>query len=204
VLRPGMCFFDIGAYHGLYGLVAAKKMAGVGRVVMFEPSPRARRRIRIHLLLNRARAAVESLALSSRRGAGEFFLVLSGFTTVRKIRVETATLDDYCSENGIRQVDLIKIDVEGGEMEVFKGALRVLAESRPLLICEVLDWVTRPWGYEARDLVEYLEERGYEWFDFAADGRIMPHARRQAYPEIKNYLAVPREKRVLVQHLIAT
>jgi hypothetical protein len=94
---------------------------------------------------------------------------------------------------------MMKIDVEGGELEAFRGASGMLSTIRPILICEVLDWVTQPWGYSARDIVSCLQQRGYEWFDFRDDGTISPHAQRDEYPEIRNYLAVPREKLALVE-----
>jgi hypothetical protein len=61
--------------------------------------------------------------------------------------------------------------------------------------------VTKPWGRAAVEAVDYLAERGYQWFEFDEDGRIFPHARLEQYPEIKNYLAVPREKLSAIEGL---
>jgi len=69
---------------------------------------------------------------------------------------------------------------------------------RPIIICEVLDWVTRPWGYPAFEIINCLREEDYVWFDFHDDGTISPHEIRNEYPEIRNYLAIPREKLPLV------
>jgi hypothetical protein len=95
----------------------------------------------------------------------------------------------------IDNVDLIKIDVEGGEAETFRGADRLLGHLRPSIICEVLDRVTRPWGYPAREIISQLRTYDYEWFDILPDGSLAPHPPRMEYPEVRNYLAVPREKR---------
>jgi FkbM family methyltransferase len=211
VLEPGMTFLDIGAYHGLYTLVAAKKLGGRGRLVAFEPSARERRRLRLHLRFNRiTHVAVEPFALSSYSGQAKLFTVLTGHTTmnslsrppidcpIREVAVETRALDHYVDRRGLRRVDLIKIDTEGGELEAFRGSQRVLAEFRPVIICELLDWVTRPWGYAAREIVQRLRECDYEWFDFRPDGSLFPHQPQQEYPDIKNYLAVPREKRAVI------
>jgi hypothetical protein len=88
----------------------------------------------------------------------------------------------------------MKIDTEGGEVQAFRGGDRLLSCFRPLIICEVLDLVTRSWGYAASDIMSLLRDYNYEWFDILPDGRLLPHRPRKAYPEGKNYLAVPREK----------
>ena len=214
VLRSEMCFFDIGAYHGLYAIVAGKRMKPNGRITIFEPSPQARKRIGIHLRMNGLKAVVEPVALSSKSGKDKFFLVLSGFTTmsslarppidapVEEISVNTTTLDEYCRNNRIQQVDVVKVDVEGAEMELFRGAQWLLKSARPLIICEVLDWVTGSWGYPAREIIAYITRHGYEWFDFLPDGRVTPHTHQNEYPEIRNYLAVPHEKLAQIESLI--
>ena len=207
ILRPGMVFFDVGAYHGLFTLVAAKVLGKRGRVIAFEPSPRELRRLRFHLRLNRLSGVeVVPSAVGSHNGARRFFVVRSEDTsmnslqpppiesTVEETTVGTVSLDQYCRENGIDAVDLIKIDVEGGELEVFLGAQRILTLHRPFIICEVLDRVTLPWGYPARQIVDWLENCGYHWFDFDLDGYLRPHAKRTDYSQVKNYLAVPAEK----------
>jgi FkbM family methyltransferase len=215
ILRPGMVFFDVGAYHGLYSLVAARRLDGRGQVVAFEPSARERRRFRFHLRMNgMSRVQVEPYALNSREGKMGLFTVLSGFTSmnslsrppildpVEEIQVDAIRLDEYVQKKGISQIDVIKVDTEGAELEVFRGAPGTLKRFRPLLICEVLDWVTRPWGYAACEIVASLKRCDYEWFEFRADGTIFPHHQKDTYPDVKNYLAVPKEKRALVQDWI--
>jgi FkbM family methyltransferase len=211
-LRPGMAFFDIGAYHGIFSLLAAKRLSLQGQVVAFEPSQRECRRFELHMRWNGLSGVrLEPCAVSSTSGTFEFFAVASGFTSmnslkpppishpIREIKVRAVSLDAYLTGRGVTRIDLMKIDVEGGELEAFRGAVGMLSAIRPILICEVLDWVTRPWGYPAREIVSYLRERGYYWFDFRDDGTIYPHAQRDEYPEIRNYLAVPREKLALVE-----
>ena len=211
VLRPGMAFLDVGAYHGLYSLLAAKRLRGAGRVVAFEPSPRERHRLRLHRWMNGFDIRVESFAVGSNEGAVKMFIVTCGDPTmnslrrpsmegtVQEISVPATCLDIYCRQSGINPIDVIKVDVEGAELEVFDGARQILKDDRPLIICEVLDRVTRPWGYPAREIILYLDRHEYAWFDFRSDGSIVPHARQDFYPEVKNYLAVPMEKLSLVR-----
>lgn len=204
-LRPGMSFFDVGAHHGMYSVVAAKKLSSQGQVIAFEPSLRERRRLMVHLHMNGVRVRVEPYAITSVAGTFPFFIVRSGFTSMNSLalppiqnpvtetKVNGISLDRYLIKNGIKRVDLVKIDIEGGELGAFQGARRMLESLRPVIICEVLDWVTGPWGYPAAEIVEFLGRFGYQWFDFCEDGTLATHNERDRYPEIRNYLAVPRE-----------
>jgi FkbM family methyltransferase len=205
-LREGMCFVDIGAYHGLYTVVAGRRVGQSGRVVMFEPSPAACRRARLNLLLNRISAEIENAAVTDSTGTVVYHQVINGIKTmgglrrpatggpVRTRRVRSVSLDDFCRERSIRGIDLLKIDVEGAERDLFVGAAHVLEHLRPLIICEVLDWVTEPWGYRARELVATLSVWDYRWFDIDGQGALSEHVAREAYPDIRNYLAVPEER----------
>jgi len=206
-LQPGMTFLDIGAYHGVYSVMAAKKLGRGGRVVAFEPSPRERQRMRLHLRYNRIESVtLEPFALAAKEGEASLSVIVDGFTTMNSLRpppidhatkqvmVDTTTLDAYLGRKQIDRVDLMKIDTEGGEVDAFRGADRLLSRIRPLIICEVLDLVTRSWGYAAADIMSLLRTYDYEWFDVLSDGSLTPHLSRMEYPEVRNYVAVPREK----------
>jgi FkbM family methyltransferase len=210
-LQPGMTFLDIGAHHGLYSIIATKKLGRNGRVIAFEPSPRERQRMRLHLRHNGTESVtLEPYALAAEVGVASLSVVVDGFTTMNSLRipamdqlthqikVETMTLDEYLRRERIDRVDLIKIDTEGGEMDAFRGADNLLRRIRPLIICEVLDLVTRPWGYAASDIMELLRTHDYEWFDILADGSTRPHQPKEEYMGAKNYLAAPREKKSLL------
>ena len=206
-LNPGAVFLDIGAHHGVYSVIAAKKLGTTGTVVAFEPSSREYRRLRLHLRLNRLRSVrAEPLALGSAACTQRFFQITSGDNTrggfrppasddrVSEISVETVRLDDYVSQFPLKRVDLVKLDVEGGEREVLGGASLVLTKFRPIFICEVLDATTQAWGYNAREIILMLQSSGFNWFEIRLDGSIVPHEIKDHYPDIRNYVAVPKEK----------
>ena len=210
-LEPGMVFFDVGAYHGIFSVLAAAKLSSRGQVIAFEPSPRERRRFNLHVRMNRLRKVrLEPYAVSARSGRMKLFTVAGGYASmnslkppevtapVHEIEAEVVSIDEYLAPRKQMRMDIMKIDVEGGELEAFRGARQTFHALRPIIICEVLDYVTRPWGYPACEIIRCLCEQDYVWFDFHADGRISPHEIRSEYPEIRNYLAVPREKLPLV------
>jgi Methyltransferase FkbM domain len=70
----------------------------------------------------------------------------------------------------ISRVDFIKLDVEGAELSFLRGAGRVLSGiHRPVISAEVQDIRTRPWGYAAREIIEFLVQARYCWFALGAD-----------------------------------
>ncbi|MGD0178977.1 MAG: FkbM family methyltransferase [Terriglobales bacterium] len=206
-LRSGMVFLDIGAHHGIYSIVAAKRLGTDGTVVAFEPSLREFRRLRLHLRLNRMHwVRSEPVAIGAAASTRRFFEVIGGDSTrgglrppatrdeIAETSVETVRLDDYVSRFPLKRVDIVKLDVEGGELEVLQGASNVLTKFRPVFICEVLDAATHAWGYEAREIVLKFQSFGYSWFEIRPDGSIIPHEIEDHYPDVRNYLAVPSER----------
>jgi FkbM family methyltransferase len=207
ILRPGMVFLDIGAHHGLYSLVAAKRLGADSTVVAFEPSQNEFRRLRLHLRLNGMRSVrAEPVALGATSSNQKFFQIISGDNTRGGLRppassdrvletlVETACLDDYLRRRAVNRVDLVKLDVEGAELEVLQGASIVLAKFRPIFIFEVLDATTQVWGYSAREIVLMFQKFDFQIFEAQLDGSIVPHEVKDHYPEVRNYLAVPKER----------
>lgn len=216
-LRAGMTFFDVGSHEGLYSVVAAKKIGPTGHVSAFEPSPRERRRLELHLRLNRLGwVNVVPCAVAATEGQGRLVTVVSGNTgrnsliapittdPLLTLPVRLTTLDQHLTRTHINSVDVVKIDAEGAELQIFQGADRLLGKVRPLIICEVLDISSMPWGYPARDIIGNLRTYDYEWFDILPNGQLLPHCQKNDYPEVKNYLAVPREKLSGLAEFIAT
>lgn len=206
-LQPGMTVLDIGAHHGLYTLLAARKVGRTGRVLSFEPSPRERRKLLRHLRLNRcSNVEVEYCALGSSDGEADLFLVdgaETGCNSLRApavneptemVRVPVKTLDSRLQSRDIEQVDFIKLDVEGGEWEVLKGASKLLdRRPRPVILCEVQDIRTQPWGYRAQELIAFLRDRNFQWFHLLADGGLQALDVHQTAFD-GNFVAVPAER----------
>jgi FkbM family methyltransferase len=148
-LRPGMTFYDLGANIGFFSLLGARLVGEQGRVVAFEADPEVAARLREHVERNKflgvtiAEKAVWSTAskvffervdpaTSPDRGLGHVAAAASADT----IEIEAVTLDDFAGIWGA-EPDFIKCDVEGAEVEVFRGAKRLLSEKRPIILCEI-------------------------------------------------------------------
>lgn len=158
---------DIGAYTGIYGLVAAA-MSSTSLVVAFEPSPVTFPRLLVNIQANalQARVAPINVALSDENGTAELkmfggiYTMSSGETIADNTQLEApfrrvvqtrkgddlmASLDEELAQSGLtmdvagRTVSLMKIDVEGHETEVVSGLLRLVNEHQPLILLEAWD-----------------------------------------------------------------
>jgi FkbM family methyltransferase len=216
LLRPGMTVLDIGAHHGLYTLLSAKRVGQRGRVIAFEPSPRECRRLAKHVRVNRCgNVEVEACAVGDRQGEAELFMV-DGFRDwgnslrppavpepTRQVRVPVRRLDDVLAERGIERVDFIKLDAEGGELGVLEGAKRLLQTApRPAILAEVEDIRTRPWGYQAREIIQLLARWNYRWFALSEMGTLYPASPDDDSYDA-NFVALPDERAEEFQRLLA-
>lgn len=103
-------------------------------------------------------------------------------------------LDDFVKERGLRNVDFLKMDVEGAELSVLQGASGLLNSSqRPVILAEVSDLRPKAWGYPAGEILAYLEQKGFRWFEPAAQGKLAA-ADRTLGSYDHNLVAVPEEK----------
>lgn len=208
-LKTGMTFFDIGANQGFYTILAAKRVGSQGKVFAFEPAPTEYRKLRRNLLMNRCQNVVmESQAVGAYEGLTEFYMCFDhqgSFSSIRHpaedvisrkklIEVPITTLDLYIQNNNISSMDFMKLDVEGGELDVLKGAGGVLTKLRPLVLCEVADIRTRQWGYKASELCEFLAGYGYIWVPLRSDGTPSSGRTEGNVPDCDSLLGVPGEK----------
>jgi len=205
-IKPGMTVLDIGAHKGLYTLISAFKVGSAGRVFAFEPSPRERKMLEQHIRLNRCRnVSVFDFALGESEGCADLFVVQGTETgcnslrypdvldPVQSVRVSVRRLDTVLREQQISTVDFIKLDVEGAELSVLKGAAELLKGAhRPVVLCEVQDVRTAPWGYAASYIIEYLCSCGYSWFTLDGAGVARPLPMGAAHYD-GNYVAAPKE-----------
>ena len=206
-LQLGMTVLDIGAHHGYYTLLASRKVGPQGLVLAVEASPRERGRLRAHLRINRCKnVEVESRALGETEGTADLFLVRgteTGCNSLRKpdvdqktevLTVSIALLDRVIQDHRIERVDFIKLDIEGAELSVLKGATQLLSRvPRPVILAEIQDIRTKPWGYPAREIVRYLSSADYLWFQPLPDGRLRKmDTERSEYDG--NFVAIPEER----------
>ena len=130
-LRPGDVFLDVGANVGYFTLAASRRVGSAGRVIAFEPVPRNLDYLDRHVALNSlSNVEVVRAAVSDRTGSTRFDLGVDpsmGMVDEKgELEVATVTLDDVLMRAGLSP-RVVKIDVEGHEPEVLRGAAEMLA-----------------------------------------------------------------------------
>ncbi len=164
-LRPARVFFDVGAHTGYYTRIALKLMDAESRVVAFEPDHDAAARMR--RTLGGARLAVREEAvgredhyavLERREGVvarirGES---IAGTGYAQSTAVRVCSLDRLLAAEELPPPDLLKVNVEGGELLVLEGMCRLLEQQRPAMAVECHSMPL------LRDVLELLIDHGYD------------------------------------------
>lgn len=135
-VRAGTIALDVGANVGAYAVLLGQWVGASGRVYAFEPSPVAFRGLVRHIALNAQDGVVTPVAaaVADRDGTGDLIVadtagesrLADGVERGRTMSVSTVTIDSFCAREGLLP-SFIKIDVEGAELDVLRGARKSIA-----------------------------------------------------------------------------
>lgn len=164
----GSTVIDVGANIGLVSLWLSKCVGPSGKVIAIDPSAWAIGRLKHNVELNALRN-VEPIVAAVGDTAGETDMqIINGYrvddvSTHSQAHVDLVTIDDIVAERGITNLSLIKVDTDGFEVGVFRGAMKTLADLRPNLVFEMGPDHLRKAGSSREELVALLEDAGYEF-----------------------------------------
>jgi FkbM family methyltransferase len=154
-LKSGGIFVDVGANIGCFTIPAARKVGPSGHVIAIEASPKVfpylEQNVKTNGLEN---VRLRHCAASNCDGTSIDFFdaptdhfgmgALAPQFNADPVCVEARSLDRILADEGISHVDVLKVDVEGFEAEVFKGARRLLTSTAPPVIAfEFCDWAEK-------------------------------------------------------------
>jgi FkbM family methyltransferase len=176
-LRPNMTFVDVGANLGEITLLAAKRLTE-GRVLAFEPMPRAFAELSRNVALNNLTGVelfniglfdkTASLPMYQKKDI-IFGTINEGVPSLfpagddpQNVMVPLRRFDDVAHECGLARLDVMKIDVEGAELMVLRGAECFIKRFRPLIIVELCDVNLQKAGYTVEELVNYFGSLQYD------------------------------------------
>ncbi len=180
ILVPGMVFVDVGANLGYYTLLGGKRVGPRGQVHAFEPAPAQFRHLAQNVRMNGLRNVVlNECAVADRVGEAELFLSHGwnqGTHSLRMARdsgeackVRCTSLDGYVTQAGIERIDVVKMDVEGGEMLVCLGARDTFTYvPPPVVVFEACEESALVFGHSTKDVKGILEGYGYTLFRLEA------------------------------------
>lgn len=169
-VKEATTIFDIGANTGIYALLA-KTINPQAHVYAFEPVDRIFAKLAKNIERNNLDIQREKLAISNMTGDAVIYdPMYENVTSVAvnmnlapeqeeyiQVPIKTVTLDDYCEQQKIVRIDLIKIDVESHEPEVLAGYTK-LHEHKPIILCEI-------WNNDIGSRVErYIPRESYHYY----------------------------------------
>jgi len=207
-------FVDVGANVGTWAKSFLEAMAPNGSGLLFEPSPDTANRVREVLRQYASRVEVVEMAVGDASGEATFFAepqfgecssLVGGFSSpeARAIKVRITTLDREIEARAIEHVDFLKVDAEGFDLRVLKGAKNALAKERIGIVQFEYNF---PWAMAGSTLAEamsFLENCGYTVFLLKADGlHRLNYPRYGEYFGYSNYVAVSSRCKAITASLV--
>lgn len=178
LLRPGDTCIDAGCHVGYYTCLFAKLVGKEGHVFAFDANPQACERTRVNLQLNGVCGAeIVQAALADSEGTAQFYVSVDDQTGLSSlgaipffkhtISVPKMTLMEFLKQRGIERVRLLKLDVEGAEELVLRGAEILLNAHRfDFILAECYDERLRLLNSSTERVAEILRHAGYAAWDF--------------------------------------
>jgi FkbM family methyltransferase len=202
-LKKDFIVLDVGGNIGQTAMMIAKELGDKGHVYSFEPYPATVDRFKKNLSLNpflSKRVQIENCALGSSPGKVNMYrdcATNSGanrvihqqvLTTDGYVEVPVSTVDLFVKSNPFKRINLLKIDVEGFEMEVLRGAHRTLTEFKPHLFIELDDNNLKKQRSNAGEVCQFLESLGYKIYE---ENKIEVFSLAKASLPVNIYCTIP-------------
>lgn len=200
VVREGDTVIDIGANYGLWAYYMSRAVGRTGKVWSFEPIPFTARTFR---LIGRALGWSGNVELvnkgcGEKAGRIEFTVpVQSGiaisaglvhmagrrdqrpgkevharFDKTKNVECEVIALDEFLPD--VERVSLLKCDIEGADLFAMRGARKLLAKHKPVVVIEITPWFLEGFGLSVNDVYGFFEELGYRCYKYDDGGRLVP------------------------------
>ncbi len=176
ITPPGSIIFDVGANIGWYTLNFAK-MPKVKKIYAFEPIPYTYNYLKKHLKINNIRSvSAFNFGFSDMVEEKTFYWTknetgsasmenIQKRSRINKVKCKITTIDTFM-KNRRNAVDLIKCDVEGAELFVFRGAIKTLKQYKPIIYTEILRKWSKKFGYHPDDIINLLADLGYHCYGY--------------------------------------
>jgi FkbM family methyltransferase len=194
-VRPGESVLDLGANFGLYTYHLSKAVGSSGRVFAFEPIPFTFNSLQFASKLL-SLGNVELIAKGCNDTAGKITFTVplqsSGalsagqafigkriddrngkegqvrWQATRDVECEVVVLDDFLPD--VRDLSLIKCDIEGAELHAFRGGEKMISRHFPSVICEINPWFLEGFGLRLEELTDFFFDKGYQLYHYDNDG----------------------------------
>ncbi|MGI9238872.1 MAG: FkbM family methyltransferase [Woeseiaceae bacterium] len=215
----GTTVIDIGANKGVFSIYMSRAAGADGTLIAFEAQPELGHHLRDvkhsfgldnMTIVNQGLSSESGVLIMRRTAAGSGMASFHNEASagMQEIEIPVMRLDSYVTENTVGPVSFIKCDVEGHELEVFRGAEALLVRDKPALLFECHDDEA-----DRGDLFGFLSGLGYDGYFFFVTrddhrslfnkgrGQFIPHDQRASYPHVhprvrhRNFVFVDRGTR---------
>lgn len=187
-LKPEMVFLDVGANQGEYSLFAAKRLTS-GSVIAFEPVDKIYQKLQYNISMNKfPNIRTYNLGLSDVAGIVPIYEMDSeganneGLATLYQSEVrgkmiqqiKLDILDNLMSDFNLSRIDFIKVDIEGAELSMLKGARETIARFRPMIMVEMNSETFNAAGYTQGAIIDFFTELHYKPHYIDSRGGLSP------------------------------
>jgi FkbM family methyltransferase len=179
-VEPGTWTIDVGANIGMFTSRFSRWVEGAGRVIAIEPEAENFRSLQRRIAASRTGSRVTAIQAVAAEAPGILHLLVNPDHPgdhklgIGGVPIVAVTIDALMAEHDNPKVSLMKIDVQGAEMHVLRGASETLERCHPALFIEVDDAGLRQQGSSAKELVDFLALRGYRAYRLRHFGQIEP------------------------------
>jgi FkbM family methyltransferase len=194
LVKEGDVVLDIGASQGEYTLWAAKKCGKNGRVIAIEPLTKMFAQLKENIAINPDLSdsvilvntglsdKVGKMPIYGYSGEGSKDGLHEGMPTLFRTasrnqlieEINLVLLDDVIKDLEVKKVDFIKIDVEGAELQILKGGIKILKEFKPILLIEASEETFNAAGYSQVEFFNFLNGFGYKYYLAGNRGELTP------------------------------
>lgn len=207
LIKPGDIVFECGTHHGLTAMLLSKWVGTEGKIVSFEINQHnaaiALKNIELNNINN---VILKEQGLGSQKGSQKIFNKSNSSVTPSNLvslgwlknfiygtnEVEITTLDDYCATQSILPT-FLKIDVEGYESEVLKGATKIL-KTLPRLEIEIHTEILSRYDTSVKEIFELIDIEAYQtWVQWHDDEDPQPFDLQQIIDRRVHLFAIPRD-----------
>jgi FkbM family methyltransferase len=175
--KQSKCFFDVGAHIGIVSLSVSKNINKNGLIYAFEPSKINLKLLKYHISSNKLKniKVIEKMIISTKKKKSVIYESneASGMNSIVEIDsknitnkryIPSITLDEFCRDKKLSP-DIIKVDIEGSEIEMLIGAKNIIKKHKPIIFLSYHPFHLKKLGYKNSLIFEILKQLNYKIYD---------------------------------------